>query len=333
MNFWIGTSDDFDNPAYWTDGVPTPDDIITFNGTPGPISTTIDGDGSPTTPPTSGPQPYSLSNLTFPEVGDENYEPAYAGIRVINGYSGVVTFPANVDFGEYKQTTGSTAQETGTALTVTSSFLWTGGAVNATTNTATYNIIGATGQIGEDTTNLSSGSKFVTLSGADVTQSGILNILNGQGLDVLEGSIFRQQQLINQVNNKPEVKADDKVLAKGEVYSKGGKLPSVLIEGGTLWVKEGGLIVTGKIPGSAWGVKLNTATSKLYMMNGEVLTATEDVLMNDGSLLPLSLQTQLLKSLRSSAYFEWTVEGSILAIHTKKRQRPIPYSMFQNHST
>ncbi len=266
--------------------MPTADDILLFSGmVPATVTETLPGgEGPPSPPPPSPPPPpYSNTSVTFPSTGNANYLSSYAGIRILNGYGGTVTFPTDQGFGVYTQNSGATSQAEDTAITVTSAFGWIGGAINTSSNAATMELHGA-GQIGEDFTSLSSGSKFVFESGADVTQAGILTILNGVGIDVLDGGIFRQQQLINQVNNKPEVKAEGKVLAKGEIYDNGGKLPSVLIEGGTLWVKKGGLEVTGKIPGSVWGVKLNTATSKLYITNDGALTAAEDVLMNDGYL-------------------------------------------------
>jgi len=266
VNVWLGAADSFATARYWSDGVPTPDDVLVFTATP--VTVTLAGKAVLV----SG----SNQSLTFPTS-----VLSFTGIRLLNGYAGTVTFPVGISFGEYTQNSGTTAQSSGTVLSVSATFGWTGGTINNTGNAATYKLIGASGQFGEDTTTLSSGSKFVLDNGATATQSGILNILNGQGIDVLAGAALYQQQLINQQNNKPAVNADGTVLTKGEVYDKGGKLPSVKVDGGSLWVQEKGLEVTGKVPGEDWSVVVTTtAGGTVRISSGETLKVAHGLYMN-----------------------------------------------------
>ena len=149
VNVWIGASDSFNTAANWTDGVPTADDTLVFTG--------------PTSPPPGPPGPplppqYSNHNVNFPTTSNLSF----SAIEIKDGYSGSIYFPANISFGGYTQTTGATEQNFDTTLTVTSTFNWTGGVVNNSSNTATYKLAGVPlGEIGTDDTTLSSGSKIV----------------------------------------------------------------------------------------------------------------------------------------------------------------------------
>lgn len=184
VNIWQGTSDDFSNAAYWTDGIPTADDILVLSGTPvqPPSPPPPVGPPVPNPLPVTPPSPTNSNvSLTFPTSGGANYLSSYAGIRILNGYTGTATFPANVGFGEWTQNSGATSQAADTTVTVTSTFGWVGGAINASSgNAATMKLSSVTnGQIGEDATNLSTGSTLLLDSTSTVQQAGVLNQLNG----------------------------------------------------------------------------------------------------------------------------------------------------------
>lgn len=287
MNVWIGSSDSFTTTAFWTDGVPTSDDTLVFTG---PTSPPPSPPLPPWVPPPP-PPPYSQQSVTFPTTADLSY----AAIQFKDGYTGTVTFPANISFGGYNQTCGATAQSADKTLTVTTSFEWTGGVWNNTTNLATYKLM-APGNIGTDTTSLSCGSKIVLDGTGDlaayVNQAGVLNLGNGGGITVLEGGTYNMQQINVPVPTggaEPKIDNDGNMtLVKGSVNIKHGTLKSVLINGGTLFVQEDGAEVTGTIPGSIWGVHATTLDSKIVIRNGFTLKAAYDVYLEKGEMYTLA---------------------------------------------
>lgn len=287
VNTWTGSGDDFSNAAYWTDGVPTSDDILVFTGpvSPPPVSPPP---GFPPVPPVP-PPPFSHASVTFPSTADLSY----AGIRLLNSYGGTVTFPFNVSFGEWTQNSGATSQYADTVVSVSNTFGWVGGAINTSTNAATMKLKGVLmGQIGEDTTSLSSGSKIVLDKNVGgiasyVQQTGVLQLLNDSDLDILGDCTLVQRQIL--ADPPPiagfEIDGTGNVKVSGRFLSEGGKVPSVKVEpSGVLDVErkfgKGGLTVTGKVPGSDWGV---VSRGLITMRNGETLTATHGVAVTHGS--------------------------------------------------
>ncbi|MCU0703885.1 MAG: hypothetical protein MUF18_07890 [Fimbriiglobus sp.] len=135
---WIGGNGVFTNSQNWLPltggggapgGGPAASDTLVFAGT---------------APGSYGPPPNPNADCLFPAVPDR----FFARIEIRDGYSGTVRFPANVSFGTYLQSAGSTWQATGTAVTVTTGFDWTRGTINTNTGTpaATFNLAaGATG--------------------------------------------------------------------------------------------------------------------------------------------------------------------------------------------
>jgi len=303
VNTWIGVTSNFHTASNWTDGVPTADDILVFSGLVAtPIETTtndlvsIVGDDGPLPippPPPPPPPPYSNVSVTFPDDTDADYEAAYAGIRILNGYGGTITFPTDQGFGEYTQNSGATSQAADTTISVTSTFGWVGGAINATSNTATMKLNGVTnGQIGEDTTTLSSGSNIVLDSGATARQTGVLQLPNGSDVEILEDCELRQRQIT--ADPPPtagfEIDGSGNVKVSGRFLSEGGKVPSVKVEvGGTLDVErrgnKGGLTVTGKVPGGNFGV---SSRGSIFLRNGETITADYGVEVTQGGFYTLS---------------------------------------------
>lgn len=282
VNYWIGDNTTFAEADNWTDGVPTLDDTLVFTAMPIPGHSNEEGPigGEGGGPPGGGgppsPPPYAGQSVVFPSDAGRSY----AGIRILDGYSGTITFPANISFGEYTQTSGTTAQSAGATLTVTSTFAWTGGAVNATSNVATYKLLGVTGQIGTDTTNLTSGSTFVLDGGTTLTQSGELN-LNGS-FEVLAGSSALVGQLINQVGNQPKQKATAGSIIKGELTARNAEFTSVEVSvSGTFKVRDY-IKVTDKVPGSDWGVVVDGAAASLEVTNGSTIEATNGVYVKNG---------------------------------------------------
>ena len=268
LNVWQGATDSFATAGYWSDGVPTSDDILVFTATPVSISRmgTVSG---------------SNQSLTFPSTANLSY----AGIRLLNSYAGTVTFPANISFGEYTQNSGTTAQASGTTLSVTGTFGWVGGQINASSgNSATYKLLGvANGQIGEDSTTLSLGSTLVLASGATAVQAGTVTLLNDADVHVKQDSELDQWR-INVGGTGPKILGDGTIyLDSGRMYSDGGEVPAVKIEDGTLIVKQDGMKVTKKVAKTDWGVVMDGGV--INIKNGSTLQVTEGVRVVSGDVL------------------------------------------------
>lgn len=266
-NLWLGGTGAWNVAGNWSDGVPTADDVLIFGG------------------------PSNLG-VNFPTTSGLSF----AGLVVQSSYTGTLGFQAPITFGSYQQSGGYTFQFSPAAtVTATGMFVWTGGGINTSTNPATYELKGVTtGQIGTDTTDLYSGSKFVIEKLGSVTswvtQSGVLNLENGVGIEVLLGGTFEQRQLIDAPNNKPEVKAPESsiVLNQGDALSsKGGSLPSVLVLDGKFTVNSGVANVKQKVDGTDWGVVMQGGT--IVIKNGATLKATHGVYMNEGTLNTLTI--------------------------------------------
>lgn len=282
VNIWIGDSDAFNHAPYWTDGIPTSDDILVFTG---PTSPPPPPPGMPPPPPVP-PPPYSNADVSFPTTADLSF----AGIRYENGYSGATYFPANISFGSYTQDTGTTEQAADKTLTVTSAFCWTGGDINATTNTATYKLAGVLGaQFGIDTSTLSSGSKIVLDKnvgniGTSATQHGVLNVVGT--FEVLENCLLEVRQLIDQPGNKPKNLPTAGLVVKGETTTQGAEFTSVKVIGAGVLDVRADIKVTDKVPGTDWGLIVDgTIDPVLVMKNFLVLEATHGVYIKNGQFI------------------------------------------------
>lgn len=276
-NIWRGVTGNFNDAQNWTDGVPTSDDVLIFTSTASPGY----GSGQQQPPPNSPPPPPAPTgdpnrSVTFPSTADLSY----VGIEIINGYSGTVTFPANITFWRYTQTTGATAQALATTLTVTGNLQWTGGVVNNTTSLATYRVYNpggsvVTGSIGTDTTSLSSGSNILLQAaasvygpvGVSVRQAGAVSVLNGGVVTVGEKCVFQMAdaQAVQADGASPKSEAvvpvkpknDHIVVDKGKVEMFGGKdveIKSLLVKPGGEAIIKCDLKVTDKVPNQLNGV-------------------------------------------------------------------------------
>jgi hypothetical protein len=180
---WMGVTSNFADSQNWKavsgsgGGVPGPSDVIRFSGVP----------SSWYLPPTPN------RSVTFPSSGSGGGPLSFVGIEIIDNYSGTITFPANVSFWRYTQTTGSTSQAAGTAVSVTGGFTWTGGAINIAPALAYMDLKqGATGMADAGVNSLNLGSTFRLLGAAQqpapVTAlsvlSGTYNIRNNAGFEV-----------------------------------------------------------------------------------------------------------------------------------------------------
>lgn len=80
---------------------------------------------------------------------------AYTGLRLIDGYSGTVTLSSFLTVEDFEMRSGALGQPmSNSPLTVTNSFVWTGGTLNNTTNTSTVKIVGV------DNAEMGAGGKY-----------------------------------------------------------------------------------------------------------------------------------------------------------------------------
>ena len=291
--YWLGYSTDFTDPVNWGGAIPSSANHLYFTG--------------PTSPPPSPPPPGTPPPPPVPPSGSNTsttfvkgpinppipYAPTslpdnYAGVHILNGYSGTLTIPFNIEFGAYEQTSGNTYTP-GTDVTVTSTFSWTGGNANTSSAAGVYHLQGQMGILGTTTSTVSSGSKLSIEPGtggigADLTVRGALNLLNDMGVEVMANCLV----LLGSGqpgDTGPTVFGNNMFINQGQTYSSGGKLLGigVLNDGGTLKVGTGGLKVTGTVFASAYSVKMNSGN--IYIRNGQTLEATNGVRVLDGDLL------------------------------------------------
>lgn len=289
-NIWRSLGTDFNDAGNWSDGVPTPDDVLIFQ----PRLNV--GGGLPGEPP---PPPVSTS-VTFP-----NEVLSFAGIQINSDYTGTITFQKTIWFGKYLQAGGTVNQEASNpadspnlTVVVSAEIMWTGGAINGP---GTYSLHGADGRIGLDNTTLTSGATFELLSfpvqpfdptagmnDAFVEQSGTLNL--GGPITVSGGSHLTQRR-INPAGARPVIGSQEGLgghpgiilLNTGGFVTYGGAVPSVFMNGGGVMnVNEGGLEVTGYVPGM-YGVRMS-GTAKTTIQNGQTLKAAYGVWMENGTL-------------------------------------------------
>jgi hypothetical protein len=178
---WLGRNADFNDSINWqlTDS-PATGDTRVFSGAA--LSGYYGGPGQSPPPPPGSPPPPTLPppnvhrSVSFPNVAGLEY----LRIRIEDGYTGVVSFPQDIKFGFYVQSAGSTFQVPGTALTVTTNFEWTRGAINInTTAPAFYNLAPlATGAATPFEGGSVSLGSTINLQGDAVTQRGARLALN-----------------------------------------------------------------------------------------------------------------------------------------------------------
>ncbi len=187
LNVWLGITDNFTTASYWSDGVPTPDDILVFRG---PTNTSSN-------PPL--PQTGSNTSVTFVSIPPPIPYAAdtYAGIRIIDAYSGTLTIPFHIKFGEYTQTTGNTSTP-GKNVTIDGSFSWKGGNLNTSSTAGEYRIQGVpTGVIDSGGNAVTTGSSIklqknpLSQVASSVEMSnGQYNLINVTSFSVQGGSLL-----------------------------------------------------------------------------------------------------------------------------------------------
>lgn len=272
-NYWVGPAGgDFTDPANWSlQEHPQANQDLYFDGSQ-----------------SNGGVTFFKGTKVINGVAVE-FRDRYYGIHLVSGYTGTVTLPFNITFGDYEQTTGATAHTAaGQSVTVTGGLNWTGGNVNDTAYAGLFRFKGVgSGIVGTATSTLSSGSKLyletnTAGAGASILAKGIVNLLNQVGVEV---NAACQMQLGVVGGTGPTITSQGVYVNKGQTYSHGGKLLGLgmEIDGGDLQVKGGGLKVTGTAPGSVYSVRM--LSGLINILNGQTLEATHGVTMLDGDLV------------------------------------------------
>lgn len=292
--YWQNVDSNYSNAANWSDGVPTPDDVLVFAPSYAPPI------------PDSPPPPPSGSNTstTFVSLPPIPYAAdTYAGIRIVDNYAGTLTIPFNITFGELTQTSGNTYTP-GTDVTVDGAFSWTGGNTNTSSVAGVYHIQGVPmGIVGTDTSNISTGSKLSieTSSGTEgnggigsaVQGRGILNLLNTTGIEVAVGCLFQVNGNANG-NAKHNMQAGATEVVKGMAIYCGVEINNgALIIDGNVKVGHDGTVgslkVTGQVsPGTIGSPSVYIRTGKLYLLNREKVTVSHTVEMLHGEIRTLT---------------------------------------------
>ncbi len=301
-NYWLGVNGDFTDPQNWSYDLPEEEQDLYFVGNLGGLG----GPGIPL-PPGAGvnasttfvegahflPPPYAPQTHDFPSK--------YAGIHILDGYSGTLTMPFDIEFGSYTQESGNTSTP-GTNVTVTGGLFWTGGIINTSSTAGELRLEGGPGGvIGTNASTVNSGSKIVLKQneadiGANATIRGTLHLLNGVGIDVLTGCLLQLgDELPGSKSETISTTGTASVLVRGQVYSIGGVLSDlgVLVDGGRLTVMWGGLKVTGMAETSAVSVKMTSGEIRIW--NEETLEATYGVRMEDGELRTMGVDNGMIE--------------------------------------
>ncbi len=116
---------------------------------------------------------------------------AFQSLTILSNYTGTVTFGGAITTGAYSQGGGAISQpSSGTDLTVTSTFNWSGGTLNSSTNQAIVHLRGATGTISPGAGNVITTGSTLSFEnngtvGSTVTfNPGEVDFAGGTGIDV-----------------------------------------------------------------------------------------------------------------------------------------------------
>jgi hypothetical protein len=232
---------------------------------------------------------YSSDSVTVGVIGP------WSSIHLVNGYAGTVTFNSTLLVGTFEQTSGAlTWMLSGEDLNVSTSFTWTGGILNASTNANTVHLTGATALI-------------APAGGGTVTTGNTLSFENGATGTFNPGTVnFTNAGAVNidatsEVDAKPTtitstvkyVGVSQINLAAGGKFFVGG--PGTFDGTGVPFYNNGGYVwlydsVTVKLGGSV-KVGASTYPSSYYqdgsgaltdIQSGSVLNVAKDVFLTDG---------------------------------------------------
>ena len=225
---------------------------------------------------------YSQQNMT--SLG--SLPLTYAGIHVASDYTGTVSLTAPVSVGTLEMAaTGGTIDQpngTGSALTVTSRFEWTGGTINASATVSTVTVQTAVALVSTAANaSVTLGSDLVFDAAAEAAVEAQVNLTNPTGIDVLGGSgltlgagtsILSAIQAIGERNTIRVGGEHSRFFTRGAATADLG-----------LWVNGG----TAELRGVANGEVVVTFRGMIRDTNGVPVTGVEStsVYMTGGKLI------------------------------------------------
>ncbi len=190
---WLGYTSSYIDPANWDLlRLPQAGDILDFSG---PNS----GSGDPPLPPSgSNTSTTFAQGLVYPPTPNApvTLPDNYYGIRIRDNYSGTLTIPFHIKFGEYTQECGNTSTP-GKNVTIDGSFSWTGGHLNTSATAGEYRISVPLGVMNPNGGSVSSGSTIriqansAGIAGAVEMLAGDYTMRIGQSIIVQDESILR----------------------------------------------------------------------------------------------------------------------------------------------
>lgn len=292
-NYWQNIDTHSSNPANWSDGVPTPDDGLVFRPR---LDLAPPGEGGDPPPP---PPPPVSTGTTFPTTATQ-----FAGIRFVSGYAGTVTLPVSITFGGCYQDCGATVQAGNTTLTAMTSFAWTGGAVNASGNAATYKLDGATGGvIGTETSSLTTGSTLTLEAngsiGTSASFAGTTWFDNEADLKINAFCQVLQQPVAPAVPVEKKGKHTDPTKNTVYVY-EGGKYVvdqldqcglGISILGGLLDIQSGKLTASGKVNSTNNSITMDHGL--IQIANGQDVEVTYGLSISNGTFKTFATATDV----------------------------------------
>jgi hypothetical protein len=294
-NTWLGGTGDFMTATNWSLGhIPIATETVVFDGDISTLSTTFDAtDGT-----------------------------SFVGLQLIDGYSGLVTLPFNITFGDFDMRCGLIAQPNSATddLTVTGTFKFTGGMLNNSANTGTVHIIGvANAEMGSVGATVWTGSTISLekygATGTVLNYAGITIFNNDADLDIGAACQAAPKDPPTVPALLPELKtgwvADATknlitVKTDGEFPTRTGGQTNmgILVEnGGTLLVSrenktQGDYAFLGKTSNDAGAPSvLVKHGGALKIRNGDKLTASNGVVIGQTELPPPGTALSALETL------------------------------------
>ena len=230
---------------------------------------------------------------------------SFATVRIQSGYNGTVALGEALTFGVFDLASGAIAQPTsGTDLSITGAFTWTGGTLNNTPTEAAVRLTGAVGIISAGNGNtIATGSALTLDAGANIAiGAGTVDFSNGSPLTVDNGTLTITAPANESVaftgpegsyidgKAKIELKAQGNLLIRNIDFAPKNRL--FVNNGGNLTIKDGARAafgtnaIAGPIAGTPLVTDILQNSGNIYLHSGCRLTSGHGVMeLKEGKLI------------------------------------------------